>query len=87
MAGTTIRDDGLVEQAFTVALAGQGVAPGTFEHERTLAWVRKTMGKSRIEVFRMLLDGVVVLSACPQDIVGFQPGGPTDMAVELLGSG
>ena len=33
--------------------------------------------------FRALMDCVVVLSACPQDIVGFQPGGPTDMAVEL----
>jgi uncharacterized protein YcgI (DUF1989 family) len=31
--------------------------------------------------FKMLMDGVVVLSACPQDIVGFQPGGPSDMAV------
>jgi phosphonatase-like hydrolase len=57
MAGTTIRDEGLVEQAFTVAFAGQGVAPGTQEQERMLAWVRKTMGQSRIEVFRMLLDG------------------------------
>jgi phosphoglycolate phosphatase len=57
MAGTTIRDDGLVEQAFTVAFAGEGVAPGTQEHERMLAVVRKTMGQSRIEVFRMLLDG------------------------------
>jgi phosphoglycolate phosphatase len=57
MAGTTIRDDGLVQQAFTVAFAGQGVAPGTREHERMLAWVRKTMGQSRIEVFRMLLGG------------------------------
>src|SRR5262249_29577556 len=57
MAGTTIRDDGLVEQAFTVAFAGEGVAPGTQAHERMLAWVRKTMGQSRIEVFRMLLDG------------------------------
>jgi len=57
MAGTTIRDDGLVEQAFTVAFAGEGVAPGTPQHERMLAVVRKTMGQSRIEVFRMLLDG------------------------------
>jgi uncharacterized protein YcgI (DUF1989 family) len=32
--------------------------------------------------FKALMDCVVVLSACPQDIVGFQPGGPTDMAVE-----
>jgi uncharacterized protein YcgI (DUF1989 family) len=34
--------------------------------------------------FKLLDDGIVVLSACPQDIVGFQPGGPTDMAVEVL---
>jgi uncharacterized protein YcgI (DUF1989 family) len=33
--------------------------------------------------FRLLADGVVVLSACPQDIVGFQLGGPSDMAVEV----
>jgi phosphoglycolate phosphatase len=57
MAGTTVRDDGLVEQAFTVAFAGAGVAPGTPQHERMLAVVRKTMGQSRIEVFRLLLDG------------------------------
>lgn len=57
MAGTTVRDDGLVEQAFTVAFAGQGVAPGTSQHDRMLAVVRKTMGQSRIEVFRLLLDG------------------------------
>ncbi|GAA4248131.1 phosphonatase-like hydrolase [Dactylosporangium darangshiense] len=52
-----MRDDGLVEQAFTVAFAGEGVAPGTPQHERMLAVVRKTMGQSRIEVFRLLLDG------------------------------
>jgi phosphoglycolate phosphatase len=57
MAGTTIRDGGLVEQAVTVAVAGQGVVPGTAEHERVLAVVRKTMGRSNIEVFRLLLDG------------------------------
>ncbi len=34
--------------------------------------------------FKLLMTGVVVVSACPQDIVGFQPGGPTDMAIELL---
>jgi phosphoglycolate phosphatase len=57
MAGTTIRDDGLVDQAFTVAVAGQGVAPGTAEYERMRAVVRKTQGQSKIEVFRLLLDG------------------------------
>jgi uncharacterized protein YcgI (DUF1989 family) len=34
--------------------------------------------------FELLMDGIVVLSACPQDIIAFQPGGPTDMAVEVL---
>ena len=34
--------------------------------------------------FEVLMPCVVVMSACPQDIVEFQPGGPTDMAVELL---
>jgi phosphonatase-like hydrolase len=57
MAGTTVHDEGLVDQAFTVALAGQGVAPGTAEYERMLAVVRKTQGQSKIEVFRLLLDG------------------------------
>src|SRR5689334_14008299 len=57
MAGTTIRDEGLVDQAFTVAVAGEGVAPGTAEYERMRAVVRKTQGQSKIEVFRLLLDG------------------------------
>jgi phosphoglycolate phosphatase len=57
MAGTTVRDDGLVDQAFTVAVAGQGVAPGTVGYERMRAVVRKTQGQSKIEVFRLLLGG------------------------------
>jgi uncharacterized protein YcgI (DUF1989 family) len=36
-----------------------------------------------VATFRLLADGIVVLSACPQDIVGFQVGGPTDMAVDV----
>jgi phosphoglycolate phosphatase len=57
MAGTTVHDDGLVQQAFTVAVAGQGVAPGTTEYERMGTIVRKTRGQSTIEVFRLLLGG------------------------------
>jgi phosphoglycolate phosphatase len=57
MAGTTVHDDGLVQQAFTVAVAGQGVAPGTTEYERMATVIRKTRGQSTIEVFRLLLDG------------------------------
>ncbi|MGC9666235.1 phosphonatase-like hydrolase [Planosporangium sp. 12N6] len=57
MAGTTVHDEGLVDQAVTVALAGQGVAPGTAEYDRMRAVVRKTHGQSKIEVFRLLLGG------------------------------
>jgi len=57
MTGTTVHDDGLVDQAFTVAVAGQGVVPGTAEYERMRAVVHKTQGQSKIEIFRLLLGG------------------------------
>ncbi|WP_432880654.1 phosphonatase-like hydrolase [Kribbella sp. CA-245084] len=56
MAGTTVADDGLVEQAFTAAIGAQGIEPGTPEYERMIAHVRATMGESKITVFRALLD-------------------------------
>ncbi|GII20756.1 phosphonatase-like hydrolase [Planosporangium mesophilum] len=57
MAGTTVHDEGLVDQAFTVAVAGQGVVPGAAEYERMRAVVRKTQGQSKIDVFRLLFGG------------------------------
>jgi uncharacterized protein YcgI (DUF1989 family) len=42
-------------------------------------------GAGDAATFELLVDGIVVLSACPQDIIAFQPGGPSDMAVEVLG--
>jgi phosphonatase-like hydrolase len=58
MAGTTVRDDGLVEQAFAVSIAGENLLPGTAAYERALTIVRKTMGQSKIDVFRLLLGDV-----------------------------
>jgi phosphoglycolate phosphatase len=58
MAGTTVRDDGLVEQAFAVAIAGEGLVPGSRGYDRALAIVRKTMGHSKIDVFRLLLGDI-----------------------------
>lgn len=57
MAGTTVADDGLVIQAFTAAVGAVGVAPGSAEFERMLAYVKETMGQSKIVVFRALLGG------------------------------
>jgi phosphonatase-like hydrolase len=55
MAGTTVRDDGLVERAFVRSMAWAGVPeddPAMADH---LAFVRASMGQSKIDVFRALL--------------------------------
>ncbi|MFI7324131.1 phosphonatase-like hydrolase [Streptomyces rubiginosohelvolus] len=54
MAGTTVADGGLVEQAFSGAAQRLGIRPGSDEHARQLAYVRATMGESKISVFRHL---------------------------------
>ncbi|KND23326.1 HAD family hydrolase [Streptomyces acidiscabies] len=52
MAGTTVADGGLVERAFTTALGSLGLDPTPDR----LAYVRTTMGESKISVFRHLLQ-------------------------------
>ncbi|MEU9358348.1 phosphonatase-like hydrolase [Streptomyces sp. NPDC048301] len=54
MAGTTVADGGLVEEAFSAAARHLGVQPGTTEHAAQLDYVRATMGESKISVFRHL---------------------------------
>ncbi|MFJ1543597.1 phosphonatase-like hydrolase [Streptomyces sp. NPDC088246] len=54
MAGTTVADGGLVEQAFSAAAQRLGVAPGSADHAGKLDYVRATMGESKISVFRHL---------------------------------
>jgi len=54
MAGTTVVDDGLVVDAFTRAWDRH--EDGTeAERSEAVRWVRETMGRSKIEVFRHLL--------------------------------
>jgi phosphonatase-like hydrolase len=55
MAGTTVRDDGAVESAFTTALAAVGIAEGTLQYEEAQVVVRETMGWSKADVFATLL--------------------------------
>lgn len=57
MAGTTVRDDGAVEQAFRTAADRTGLATDDGELARMLDYVRDTMGESKISVFRHLTDG------------------------------
>jgi phosphonatase-like hydrolase len=57
MAGTTVRDEGLVEEAFIAAVGAVGVDPGSSLLPGMLEYARATMGESKIVVFERLLDG------------------------------
>ena len=56
MAGTTVRDDGAVEAAFTTALAAVGIAEGSRRYDEAQVFVRQTMGWSKADVFATLLE-------------------------------
>ncbi|MDQ4215659.1 phosphonatase-like hydrolase [Microbacterium capsulatum] len=58
MAGTTVLDDGIVEQAFQRAAERTGVA-GRMGWDAALRYVRDTMGQSKIDVFTHLAGGDV----------------------------
>ena len=53
MAGTTVRDDGIVMDAFGTAISGRGLSPA--EYEQAMKDVSASMGQSKIEVFRRVL--------------------------------
>jgi phosphoglycolate phosphatase len=53
MAGTTVRDDGTVMEAFFSAIATQNLPVKAFNE--AMRDVRSTMGQSKIEVFRRIL--------------------------------
>ena len=59
MAGTTVRDDGVVERAFQRAAERTGVA-SRMPWEDALAFVRTTMGQSKLDVFTHLAGGDTV---------------------------
>lgn len=56
MAGTTARDDGVVELAFERAANRTGVA-SNMPWDQALGYVRDTMGQSKIDVFSHLAGG------------------------------
>jgi phosphoglycolate phosphatase len=55
MAGTTVRDDGVVDEAFVSALSSVGVEPDSLRFESAQTYVRDTMGQSKADVFAALL--------------------------------
>lgn len=66
MAGTTVRDDGVVEQAFQRAAERTGVAD-RMPWDEALQYVRDTMGMSKIDVFTHLAGGDVARAHAATD--------------------
>ena len=56
MAGTTVADDGAVEEAFQRALDAVGLTAGNLAGDPA-DYIRRTMGQSKITVFTELLGG------------------------------
>ncbi len=56
MAGTTVADDGAVEEAFQRALDSVGLTAASLRHDPH-EYIRRTMGQSKITVFTELLGG------------------------------
>jgi phosphoglycolate phosphatase len=53
MAGTTVRDDGTVMDAFQAAIAEANLPPAAYN--RAMTYVQSSMGQSKIEVFQRIL--------------------------------
>jgi phosphoglycolate phosphatase len=53
MAGTTVRDDGTVLEAFSAAITAQNLPVAAYH--QAITDVRSSMGQSKIEVFRRIL--------------------------------
>jgi phosphoglycolate phosphatase len=52
MAGTTVRDDGVVERSFVETMTEMGIGRESKQFDQYLTFVRRTMGQPKIEVFR-----------------------------------
>ncbi len=63
MAGTTVRDDGAVDEAFASALSAVGVAPDSPQFASAQVYVRDTMGQSKADVFAALLEPLAAARA------------------------
>ena len=63
MAGTTVTDDGAVEEAFGAALVAGGTDPSGPAGEAAAIYIRDTMGQSKLDVFKALFHGDAVLVA------------------------
>jgi phosphonatase-like hydrolase len=61
MAGTTVRDDNTVVEAFAAAISSRALTAREFNS--AMRYARATMGQSKIEVFRHILGGEAAAQA------------------------
>jgi phosphonatase-like hydrolase len=54
LIGTTVTDDGMVERAYSEAIATQGVVTGTTAYARCMAQVHRARGRASIDVLHTL---------------------------------
>ena len=87
MAGTTVRDDGAVEEAFETALMAAGIAPGSPRHAQAHAVVRATMGWSKADVFARLLDPAPAARATEEFAVAYEAMLAAGRVAEIPGAG
>src|SRR4029077_2609142 len=52
--GTTVSDNGMVERAYSEAIATQGVVTGTSAYARSMAGVHRSRGQYTLDVMRSL---------------------------------
>jgi len=79
--------EALAELGFTVDLVPQPV--NLFMNipvgaDGVLSWLAAPSRRGDTVTFVSYLDTVVVLSACPQDLVGINAGSPTDLQIDVL---
>lgn len=55
--GTTVTDNGMVERAYSEAIATQGVVTGTTAYARSMAGVDRSRGRYTLDVMRSLFPG------------------------------
>jgi phosphonatase-like hydrolase len=72
MAGTTICDDGAVDEAFRAGLASAGIHPGGADFAQARAFVHQTMGWSKADVFAALLTPTVAARATAEFAASYE---------------
>jgi phosphoglycolate phosphatase len=87
MAGTTVRDDGAVEEAFAAALAAVGIEDGSARRAEADALVRATMGWSKADVFAALLEEADAKQATDAFARAYEAGVAAGRVGEIPGAG